>query len=766
MANGKDEGKSIFESIPAITRKQFLLDSGALVVGFSLVGSILAKAAPALAASAPAGPPPSWQDPAAQGIASTAAAGARDGDVGQWVAVTATGQVLVSESQPDVGTGAITGMLQIVAEELYVPFSSVTLVPITTNSANNGGVGGSSGISSGGAMLRAAAAQARESLLAMAATKFGTTADKVSVKDGVISGPGGKTVTYADLVAGKRISGTVSPTVTLKPVSEYTIVGTSVPRVDIPTKVTGGSGTYNYLVNVKVPGMVHARWVKPPAYGAVPLSADIASIEKMPGVVRVLPVDFSPVGMRGYNSGMIMQNFQGFAVIAKSQWQAIAGMNALAANVKWSAAPPLGGSSTDFSYLQTLPVQKKVVNLNQGDFESAYGKAAKTFTATYMTPYLANAPIGPSTAIADVQPTHATIWSDTQNVWGTQATCAGILGLPVDKVTVISYGGSGVYGRGLSDDASYEAAVLSQKMGMPVRVQWMRQEEFEWSTCDTPRVLEMRAGLDAAGKMNAVKMATWSDTAYNGSFGLDNVIAMTPRYTIANLLEYNQYAQNPLRKGLLRGVGGPSNSFAWESFVDELAAFVGADPVKYRLSHLTDPRQVAVLNAVVKGIGYKPHTKPSGAGIGVATFVDNFANTYVAHAAEVTVDKSTGALQVHRMVVAVDCGLVVNPDQVKLQMEGGTIQSMSWATKEQLQFNDQMVTSNDWLSYPIVHFPDVPTIETIVLNNPAYPPAGMGEPPCLGAPAAIANAIYDATGVRLRSWPYSPAKILAGLKAL
>jgi nicotinate dehydrogenase subunit B len=758
------EQEDLLARIPAMTRKQFLLDSGAVIIGFSLAGSLLSRVA--MAASAPSGPPKSWVDPVAPGL-SAASVAASVGAVDQWLAINSAGTVLVSQSQPDVGTGAITGMLQIVAEELYVPFSSVSLVPISTNSANDGGVGGSSGVSQGGSMLRAAAAQARETLLQMAATKLGVSVDKLTIKDGVISAPNGKKVSYAALVAGKHIQGTVSPKVKLKPVSEYTIVGKSVQRVDIATKLTAGKGQYNYLVNVKVKGMVHARWLKPPSYGATIMSADTAAIEKMPGVIRVLPVDFTPDKITGYNTGMIMENFQGFAVIAETEWQAISAMTALAAKVTWSPGAKLAGSSTSFGYLQKLPVFQESTNLDQGDFAAAEAKASDKYEATYSTPYLANAPIGPSTAIADVQKDHATIWSDTQDVWGTQATCAGILGMPTDKVKVISYGGSGVYGRGNSDDAPYEAAYLSQQIGRPVRVQWMRQEEFEWSTCQGPKVLQLRGGLASDGKLNAARLDVWTDVNYAGTgFGGQTFITMTPRYEIPNLLEKVYYVENPLRKGLLRAVGGPSNAFAWESFMDELAAKLHKDPLAYRLAHLSDPRQIAVLSHVAKAIGYKAHTKPSGQGIGLATFVDQLANTYVAFAAKVSVDKSTGAVQVERMETALDCGLAVNPDQVKLQMEGGTIQSMSWAMYEQLIFDDHMITSNDWISYPIAHFEDIPTLNVTILNRPEYAPTGMGEPPTLGAPAAVANAIYDATGVRLRSWPFSPAKVLAGLKAV
>ena len=282
-----------------------------------------------------------------------------------------------------------------------------------------------------------------------------------------------------------------------------------------------------------------------------------------------------------------------------------------------------------------------------------------------------------------------------------------------------------------------------------------------------PKVLKLQAGVDGAGKVSAVQFDVYTDNDLPGNgFNGQQVIAMTPRYEFPHLLERVHYVSNPLRKGLLRAVGGPSNSFAYESMMDELAYLTHTDPLAYRLAHLTDPRQIAVLKAVANAIGWQTHTTPSGRGIGLSTFVDSFANTYVAGAAQVDVDKTTGAVKVVRVVRAIDCGLEVNPDAIKLQVEGGTIQSLSWCLKEQLKYGTDMVTTVDWESYPILRFSEVPPIETILINNPAYGPAGVGEPPTLGTAAMVANAIYDATGARLRAWPFTPPNVLAAMKAV
>jgi nicotinate dehydrogenase subunit B len=740
-----------------ITRKEFLFGAGALVVTFSAAGQILEQVAQA--AGSPAVSP--WVAPALGYLGGPT-------PVGSFLAITASGQIMVSQSQPDVGTGAQTGMLQIVADELYVPFEMVSMMPASTMSGNDGGVGGSQGVHAGGAVLRLAAATARENLKSLAATALGVSTSQLKLANGTITAPNGKSVTYGQLVKGKQLQGTINPAVPLKPTSEYTVVGTSVPRIDIPAKLTATKSAMDYLVNVRVPGMVHARLVRPPAYGAQIIAYDRGAAMKVPGVTHVVPLDFDPDHMSGWDVGFIntLEMGQFLAVVAKTEQAAIDGSLALAQTVKWTAGTaqiPQPASNT-YGYLMSLPEFSRSVAAQRGSMVGAFAGAAKTLEAEYSTPYLANAPIGPSTGLAQYQGGKATIWSDSQSPYNTQTQAAALLGVPAANVTVYSFPGSGVYGRGWNDDAAYEALLISRAIGgLPVRVQWMRGEEFQWSTMQGPKYFRLKGALDGTGKMTALQFDVWTDKDFADGWVGQTGIAITPQYTIPHLSQVIHYVQNPMRKGLLRAVAGPSNCFAVESFVDEAAALAGVDPLQYRIGQLADPRAVALLKQMGKAAGWKTHTKPSGRGMGVAHFFDPGSGTYAAAIAEVSVDTKTGAVKANRIYSGFDCGLVVNPNGVQLQMEGGTIQSASWALKESVKYANGMVTTVDWISYPILHFTEVPEVVTVLTSHPEYPPGGVGELATLPTAAALANAIYDATGARVRAWPLQGPNLLQAL---
>ena len=740
-----------------VTRKQFLFGAGAMVITFSMAGSLLSQAA--RAATAPKLSP--WAAPGA---------GYATGNVSSFIAITAAGNVVVSQSQPDVGTGAQTGMLQIVAEELYVPFSMVSYAPINTDGANTGGVGGSQGVRASGAALRLAAATARESLKAMAASHLGVAASLLSLSNGTFSA-GGKTVTYGQLVAGKQLQGTVDLAVPLKPVSQYTIVGTSVPRIDIPKKLTGTGGPTDYLVNQRVPGMVHARLVRPPAYGATIVKYDATKTLAIPGVLQVVPLDVSPEYDSGWNSGFIDNMIMGqrLAVVASNEWAAIQGVTQLSQDTEWTAGAPVmpQPSTASYEYLSTVPVYSKQVATAKGNMAKGWDLAITTHAAAYSTPYLANGPIGPSTGVVSVEPGKVTVWSDGQDIWATQLQVANLAGVSPTAVTVNSYPGSGVYGRGWNDDAVYEATLISKAVGKPVRVQWMRQEEFQWSTMQGPKYFKLSGGLND-GKITALQFNAYTDKDFGDGWIGQTGIAIAPNYDIPHLSQVIYYGQNPMRKGLLRAVAAPSNAFAVESFIDELAYKAGMDPLAFRLNNLSDARMTKVLQAAAAKAGWVAHTKPAkyGSGMGIATFYDPGSNTYVADVAKVSVDMTSGQVTVHQIFVGFDPGLVVNPNGLRLQVEGGTLQSLSWCLKESVKYDTTpMITTVDWLTYPILHFNEVPEVIPVVIDRKDIAPGGVGELATMPTSAAVANAIFDATGARVRAWPYTPANVKAAMMA-
>jgi nicotinate dehydrogenase subunit B len=743
-----------------LSRRDFLFGAGALVITFGVANSVISQVAGA--ASKPA-KISAWAAPGAYYVTG--------GEVAAYLAITAAGKVLVSQSQPDLGTGAQTGMLQVVAEELYVPFDRVSMPPITSQSGNTGGVGGSAGVRSSGAALRLAAATAREQLRAMAAAKLGVKASELTLKDGVFS-VGQKKVSYGELVHGKQLKGSVDLSARLKPVSEYTIVGTSVPRIDIPDKLTGTGGLKDYLVNQRVAGMVHARILRPPAYGATIVRYDATKTLAIKGVTDVVPIDMSAEYITGWNTGEIDNMIQGqfLAVVATDEWAAISGVTQLEQDTVWTKGTPTipQPTSNNYEYLTKVPIYSRQVVTAKGSMPKGFAEAKTTHAASYSTPYLANAPIGPSTGMAYVQPGKVEVWSDGQDVFGTQSQVASLAGVPASAVIVHSFPGSGVYGRGWNDDAVYEATLISQAVGKPVRVQWMRQQEFEWSTMQGPKYFRLRGGLDGSAHITALQFDVYTDKDFGAGWMGQNGIAIAPNYTIDHISQVVHYGQNPMRKGLLRAVGAPSNAFAVESFVDELAFKVGMDPLQFRLHNLSDARMIRVLEAAAEKAGWRAHTKPakSGEGMGIATFYDPGSNTYVADVAKVSVDKKTGQVSVHQIYVGFDCGLMVNPNGAKLQIEGATLQSLSWCLKESVKYSEApMVTTVDWLSYPILHFSEVPEVIPVIVDRKDIPPGGVGELGTMPTSASVANAIYDATGARVREWPFTAANVKAAMEA-
>jgi nicotinate dehydrogenase subunit B len=732
-----------------ITRREFLKSAGALVVAFSLPVELRAQTG--LAAKPSGGPlPPNQLD--------------------SWLIVQKDGTVTVMTGKVELGTGVSTSLRQIVADELDCPFEKITWVQgDTANTVDQAPTFGSQTIKRGGSQLRQAAAEAKATLLSLAATRLGLPVESLNVVQGVVSARDNAKmqVSYADLMGGAAFSKEVTGQIKPKSPGAYTIVGKPVPRVDIPPKATG---EHIYVQNFRLPGMLHGRVVRPPAVGAKLVSADEVSIKELPGLLKVV----------------VKGNFVG--VVCQREEQAIRAAREI--KVTWQDPKPLPPMSDLYEALRKIPSTDKSA-ANSGDVEAALAGSAKSLRAIYQWPYQLHASIGPSCGLADVKGDSATIWSGTQGAHQVRPTIAQLLGIAVANVRVIFTEASGCYGHNGADDAAADAAILSQAVGRPVRVQWMRYDENGWEPLGPAMVMEVRGGLDAEGNVVAWDYHVWTPTHSsrpNGSAGsllagaLVGMSAGTPNQSGADRNANHTYIfknnrvmvhwlnSSPLRASALRGLGSPQNTFANESFMDELAAASGADPVDFRLRYLSDPRAKAVLDAVAKRAGWT--SRPSAqarqqtdikSGHGVAFVQYDRTEAYVAAVADVEVNPMDGKVRVQRVVIAHDCGLIINPDGLKNQIEGNVIQATSRTLKEEVKFDRSMVTSLDWTGYPILKFSEIPDVIIELINRPDQPAVGAGEATNSAIPAAIANAIFDATGTRLRTIPFTPERVKADL---
>jgi nicotinate dehydrogenase subunit B len=735
----------------ALSRRRFLTSTGALIVAFSLPVELRAQAA------APARP---VSDLALD-------------QVDSWLAIGGDGRVTLFSGKVELGTGVETALSQIVAEELDVPPERVTVVQGDTGrTPNQGYTVGSKTLQIGGPQIRQAAAEARQTLLGLAATRLGAPVDHLTVADGLVgvAGDPAKKVSYAELVGGRRFNRTIGKAAAPKSPAHYRVVGQSVRRVELPAKVVG---THVYVHNVRLAGMLHGRVVRPSVAGATLVSIDEASVQGVPGLVKVV------------REG----DFVG--VVAEREEQAIAAAREL--KIRWRPPTTLPEMKELYASMRQAPTTDKVV-ASGGDVEAALTAAANTLRATYEAPFQTHGSIGPSCAIADVRDGRATVWSGTQGPYPLRNTLAQLLRLSPDNVRVVWVEASGCYGHNGADDVAADAALLSRAVGKPVRVQWMRHDEHGWDPKGPAMVVEVRAGLDAQGRVSAWDYGVWTPThstrpdgqaanllagqlggappARNGFIGGDR--NARPTYVFLNQRVVAHWlATSPLRPSALRGLGGPQNSFATESFIDELAAAAGADPLEFRLRHLADSRAIAVLERVGQLAGWQSRPSPKrdgggggpaiGRGLAFAQYESAYA--YVATVVHVDVDRKSGEVRVPRVFVAHDCGVVVNPDGVRNQIEGATIQTISRVLKEEVTFDRTGVTSLDWSSYPILTFPEVPeAIEIALIGRPEQPALGAGEPAVCTVPAAIANAIFDATGARLRRLPFTPERVKTALR--
>ena len=731
-----------------ITRRQFLKATGALVVAFGLPVDLRAQSAPALRTSG--GPlSPNQLD--------------------SWLIIGKDGRVTVMTGKVELGTGVSTALRQIVAEELDYPFGKINWIQgDTANTVDQAPTFGSQTIKRGGSQLRQAAAEAKATLLSLASARLGIPIEQLTVSQGVISAQDDakKTVSYVDLLGGQQFNREVTGNLKPKTTSVYSIVGKPVPRIDIPFKATGA---HIYMQNLRIPGMLHGRPVRPPALGAKLVRVDESSVKDISGLVKVV----------------VKGNFVG--VVCDREEQAIRTARDL--KVIWEGSSSLPPMTELYTTLRKIPSSDKEP-ANTGDIEGALAAATKTLEATYQWPFQLHASIGPSCGVADVRNGEATIWSGTQGAHQLRPTIAQLLGMSSANVRVVFVEASGCYGHNAADDAAADAALLSQAVGKPVRVQWMRHDEHGWEPLGPAMLMEVRGGLDSQGNVIAWDYQVWTPTHSsrpNGSAGsllagsLTGMSAATANQSGGDRNANHTYNfqnnrvmvhwlnSSPIRASALRGLGSPQNTFANESFMDELAAAAGTDPVEFRLRHLSDPRAKAVLEAAAKQAGWTNRPSPQKAGQGPGTssgrgvaFVQyDRTEAYVAVIADVDVNRADGQVRVKRVVIAHDCGLVINPDGLRNQIEGNVIQAISRTLKEEVKFDSSMLTSLDWISYPILRFPEIPEVVVELINRPDQPAVGAGEATTSAIPAAIANSIFDLTGTRLRAIPFTPDRVKA-----
>ncbi len=726
----------------ALSRRALLKSGGVLVVSFAFAGLRPEH----LFAQTPVG---KLLDPS---------------EIDSFIAIHADGTVTVYSGKVDVGTGLRIAVAQMVSEEIGIPATRISVIDGDTGLCpDQGGTGGSTGLTRGGVEIRQAAATARRALVGLGAMRLGLPASELTIADGEVRPlAGGAVVKVGDLVGGRQLSVKVDPKAPLKPPARYEVVGKPLPRPDIPAKCSAG---HEYVQDVKVKGMLHARVIRPSAVGATLTSVDESSIDRIPDA-RVVRVG----------------NF--LAVVAKGEWAAVRAAAALKATWSGGQGLPMSGELRRWS--RDGAVERDQAVVTRGDARAALPGAARTFSAAYYWPMQSHASLGPSCSVADVKADGtATVWSASQGTHGLRNNLARVFGLPPEKMRVIFAEGSGSYGTNGSDYVAADAVLLSKTLGQPVRVQWSRADETGWDPKGPQQLLELRAGVDASGRIVAWENQMWLPGTVQGARALlaadeaglqqesgRNAGQLSqngdPPYTADNVsVLVHWLKESPLPISNLRAPGKIANVFAVECFTDEIAVAVGADSVAFRLDRLTDPRATDVIRRTSEAIGWQPRVSPNpqameggllvGRGIAYARYKQ--AENYVAIAMDVAVDPSNGAITVRRVVCGHDCGLIVNPDALKNQIEGCIVQTLSRSLHEETTFDRSRVTSVDWASYPVLTFPEAPAIEVVLIDRPDQPLLGAGEAATAPVAAALANAVFDATGVRLRTVPFARARV-------
>lgn len=698
-----------------------------------------------------------------------------------FVAISAQGIVTAFNGHVDLGTGIRTSLAQIVAEELDVPFSQVRMVLGSTSATpNQGATIASETIQITARPLRFSAATARAYLVGLAAERLGLAPEDVTVQDGVVrpKAASNRFISYADLIVGRTIRLELDLDAPLKPASQYRIVGKAQPRVDIPAKATG---EWTYVHDVRVPGMLHGRVVRPPYagfdagshVGTSFIAVDEASVAAVPGLVSVV----------------VIGDFVG--VVATREENAILAMQQL--RVTWRPAPDIPDLNAPEAALRDNPSTARQLT-NRGDVDRGLAGAVEPMDRTYIWPYQMHGSIGPSCAVADWREDGLTVWSGTQNPFPMRADLARLLDMSEDGIVVERLEAAGCYGRNCADDVTADAALLSRAVRRPVRVQLTREQEHAWEPKGAAQVIDVRGGLDLEGGPAAYDF----ETRYPSNLAPTLPLILTgktppvadvaqmgdrtaiPPYAYGNL-RVTVHDMPPIaRASWFRGVSAMPNSFAHESFIDELATAAAVDPIEYRLRYLQDPRAIDLVRAVAERAQWVPHTRPQtlggegdilyGRGFAYAVYVHGkfpgTAAAWAAWVADVAVNKVTGEVALTRVVCGQDTGQVINPDGVTHQIHGNILQSTSRVLKEQVGFSSTAVTSKEWGAYPILTFPEVPDIDVLLIPRPDEPPLGAGESASVPSAAAIANAIFDATGIRFRELPLTPERVRAALNPL
>jgi len=741
-----------------LTRRDLLKAGGALVVSFAF-GGVPRRAA------AQAGAPGGAADRPLDA-----------GEVDGLLAIHADGSVTIYTSKVDVGTGVRIAFAQMAAEELGVPPSRVSVIEgDTATCPDQGGTGGSTGLVRGGTEIRAAAATARRALLQLGANRLNRPAADLTIADGEVRPrAGGAGVGIGTLIGDRRFALKVDRNAPLTPPSQHAAIGKPLLRPDVPAKCTG---RHVYVQDFTLPGMLHGRIVRPPSIGATLVSVDEGSLRGIPDVRVVRVKDF-------------------LAVVSRDEWAAVRAATALEAT--WNQRESLPGHEGLDRLSRSAPLDRDQEIVNKGDARGAARGAAKMLSATYFWPFQSHASLGPSCAVADVRADGtATVWSASQGTHGLRGNLAKVFGIPPEKLRVVFLDGSGSYGTNGGDHVAADALLLSKTIGQPVRVQWMRHDEHGWDPKGPQQLLDVRAALDASGRIVSWETEMWVPNAAPGARALLSADAAgiqqehgtgsgaitqngDPPYAVDNVrVVAHLIKDTPLQLSNLRAPGKIANVFAVESLADELAVAAGEDAVEFRRKRLADPRALDVIARTASAFKWDTRTSPNPrakqgpstslgtsnllVGRGIAYMRYKQTENYVAMAMEVAVNPSSGQIQVRRVACAHDCGLIVNPDGLRNQVEGCIVQTLSRALHEEVTFDRSRVTSVDWTSYPILRFPEAPAVEVILIDRPNEPLVGAGEAATAPVAAALANAVFDATGVRLRTIPFTAARVKKAL---
>ncbi|WP_227368560.1 xanthine dehydrogenase family protein molybdopterin-binding subunit [Halomonas sp. M20] len=738
------------ENSPKLSRRAFLKGTGGLIVTFSILGKVVSA------------------QEAGRDIKTRTLKSVEDGVVDSYLAIDKDGMVTVFSGKIDFGTGVRTGLAQIAAEELYVPLENVTVTEGDTSlTPDQGPTYGSLSIQEAGLNLRLAAATAREALLSAAAERMNAAKEKLTISGGVIKAQG-ESLGYGELVSEKRLSLDVNKDVRLKDPADYTIVGQSITRRGLPGKITGD---FVYMQDLRVPNMAYGVVVRPPAIEATLEEVDEDSIAHLTDVVKII--------RKG--------NFLG--IVTESEWSAVRAGREIKAT--WSTTESLPEQSRLWEHVRNTNIVKDDVTSDIGNVDSALENPDRTLKATYDFALHTHGSIGPSCSIADFSGGKLVNWSSSQATHRLRRELAEMFSLAEEDVRCIYLEGAGCYGRNGHEDAAADASLLSREVRRPVRVQWMRHDEHGWDPKGPPTLIDLQAGIDDQNQVSAWKSTFFIPQGAGGRVGLlpaslsglPTTAELNPGgitndsaipYQFPNVRTLcHRLETTPLRPSWIRSPGRMQNTFANEAFLDEIAAELGVDPIEYRRQRLeaSDSRGHEVLDRLEILAKWENRPSPkqdSGdrmlVGRGVAYVKYELKRTYVGAVAEVEVDRYSGKIHVKRFFVTHDCGQIINPASVRAQIEGNIIQTTSRTLMEEVTFDREMVTSLDWATYPILRFKDVPEVVIELIGRPEEVPWGVGEPAAAIVSACISNAVFDATGTRLRSVPFKPEKVRRALK--